>query len=209
MKAQNRVQWVYASQNNDELAARYDEWSSEYDVDLAEEFGWVGPRRAAESFSRYVRKDARVLDAGSGTGLVGLCLAELGYRDLVGIDLSRGMLEEARKKGVYRELRQMVLGEPLDWPTHGFDAVISVGVFTVGHAPARAFEELVRITKPAGHVVFTLRPDVHAEAGFDEMQKHLESEGRWKCLEVGEPFQTLPKGEPDVYHQVWVYEVRA
>jgi hypothetical protein len=25
---------------------------------------------------------------------------------------------------------------------------------------------------------------------------------------VSEPVQVLPKGEPDVYHQVWVYQVK-
>lgn len=35
----------------------------------------------------------------------------------------------------------------------------------------------------------------------------LESEGKWKLVQVGEKYQALPKGEPDVYHQVWVYQV--
>ena len=99
---QNRVQWVYSSQNNRELAERYDEWATAYDSDLAEKFGWVGPQQATEVFSRHVPKDASVLDAGAGTGLVGQCLAGLGYRDLVAMDLSSGMLEEARRKDVYR-----------------------------------------------------------------------------------------------------------
>ena len=31
MASENRVQWVYASKNRDELAARYDEWAKDYD----------------------------------------------------------------------------------------------------------------------------------------------------------------------------------
>lgn len=209
MKAHNRVQWVYSSRDNHELAERYDQWSSEYDVDLAEEFGWVGPKRAADTLARYVPRDATILDAGAGTGLVGQCLADLGYHDLVGIDLSPGMLREAAGKGVYRELRQMVLGAPLDLETDAFDAVISVGVFTVGHAPAEALRELARVTRPDGHVVFTLRPDVYETAGFRDVQDALESAGHWALVEMGDRFQTLPKGEPEVYHQVWVYQVRA
>lgn len=205
MKDQNRVQWVYSSQNNRELAERYDEWASEYDSDLAEQFGWIAPREAADVLSRYVPKDARILDAGAGTGLVGECLAALGYGDLVAMDLSAGMLEQARQKGVYRECRQMVLGEVLDFPTGSFDAVISVGVFTLGHAPAESLHELVRITKPGGHVLFGLRPDVYEANGFKEVQAELESRGAWKLVEEGREFQPLPKGEPEVYHQVWVY----
>ena len=117
------------------------------------------------------------------------------------------MLDEARKKNAYREFHQMVMGEPLDYPTDSFDAVISVGVLTVGHAPASSFDELIRITKPSGYIVFSLRPDVYRDSGFKEKQGALESEGKWKLVEVSEEFQPLPKGEPDVYHQVWVYQV--
>ena len=207
MPEESRVQWVYSSQNNQELAERYDEWAKEYDTDLAQDFEWLSPQRAAEAFAQHVPKDARVLDAGAGTGLVGVLLDRLGYKQMVAIDLSQGMLEEARKKNVYSEFRQMVLGETLDFPSDSLDAVISVGVMTVGHAPAGSFDELVRVTRPGGHIVFTLRPDVHRNDGFKEKQDSLEAARKWELVETSEEFQPLPKGEPEVYHQVWVYRV--
>ena len=162
-----------------------------------------------EVFARYVPIDTRVLDAGAGTGLVGELLSRLGYEDMVAIDLSLGMLEESRKRTIYRQLSQMVMGEPLDFPTDSFGAVVSVGVLTVGHAPASSFDELIRITRPGGYIIFTLRPDVYENSGFREKQEALESAGKWKLVEVSEKFQPLPKGEPDVYHQVWVYRVNS
>ncbi len=207
MPEESRVQWVYSSQNNQELAERYDEWAKEYDTDLARDFEWLSPQRAAESCAQHVSKDARILDAGAGTGLVGVLLDRLGYKHMVAMDLSQGMLEEARKKNVYSEFHQMVLGQALDFPSDSFDAVISVGVMTVGHAPTSSFDELVRITKPGGYIVFTLRPDVYRGDGFQEKQDSLETAGRWKLAEVSEEFQPLPKGEPEVFHQVWVYRV--
>ena len=207
MEAENRVQWVYSAQDNRELAERYDQWAKEYDSDLDRDFGWLAPRRATEVFANYVSKNARVLDAGTGTGLVGEALSVLGYRDLVAMDLSPGMLEEASKKGLYREFHQMVMGEPLDFPSGSFDAVISVGVLTVGHAPASSLDELVRITRSGGYVVFTLRPDVYQDSGFKEKQDALAAAGKWRLTEVSERFQPLPKGEPEVLHQVWVYQV--
>ncbi len=208
MTADNRVQWVYSSTTNEELAERYDAWAKEYDADLEQDFGWIAPQKAAEMVGKYVPTEARILDAGVGTGLVGQCLWELGFRKLVAIDLSQGMLDEARKKGVYQELRQMVLGEELDFPTGSMSAVVSAGVMTVGHAPASSLDELVRVTEPGGHIVFTLRPDVYKESGFREKQNSLVEAGKWDLIEATEPFQALPKGEPDVYHQVWVYQVR-
>ena len=207
MARKDRVQWIYSSKDNKELAERYDWWAKNYDTDLDEGFGWLGPQRAVEFLARYVPKKARVLDAGAGTGLVGNLLVKQGYTDLVAMDLSLGMLEEARTKNVYREYHQMVMGEPLDYTTDSFDAVISVGVLTVGHAPASSLDELVRITKPGGHIVFSLRPDVYKDSGFKEKQDALEAEGKWQLVEVSEEFQPLPKGEPDVYHQAWVYQV--
>ena len=208
MTSQNRVQWVYSSTNNQELEERYDQWAQEYDADLAEEFGWLSPQRAAEMLKKYVPNDAKILDAGVGTGLVGQILWQMGYRNMVAMDLSQGMLDEARKKSVYQELRQMVMGEELDFPTDSMGAAISVGVFTVGHAPANSLDELVRVTKPGGHIVFSLRPDVYEGNGFREKQQELESSGKWSLVEVTKEFQPLPKAEPEVFHQVWAYEVK-
>lgn len=206
---ENVIQWVYASKNETELEERYDEWAKTYDEDLERDIGWYGPVRAVESFVKYVAKDARILDAGAGTGQAGKLLIDAGYSNVIGMDLSLGMLEEARKKGVYQELRQMTMGETLDYATDSFDAVVTVGVLTVGHAPVNSLDELVRVTRPGGHIVYTLRPDLAEEGGFKEKHAELEAAGLWKLAELGEPTRILPKGEPDVYHQVWVFEVLA
>ncbi len=204
---QNVIQWVYASKNEQELAERYDQWAKTYEKDLDRDFGWYGPIRAVESAVKFVSKDARILDAGAGTGLVGALMAERGYQNLVAMDLSEGMLKEARKKNVYREFHQMVMGQTLAFDTGAFDAVLSVGVLTVGHAPASSLDELVRVTRPGGYIIYTLRPDLFEEGGFKEKHAELEAAGNWKIVDVGDPTQILPKGEPDVYHQVWVLEV--
>jgi len=207
MERQDRVQWVYSSRDNKELEGRYDQWAKDYDADVDEGFGYVGPQMAVDFFTRYVPKEAKILDAGAGTGLVGELLVKQGYSNLVAIDLSLGMLKEARAKNAYREFHQMVMGEALDFPTDSFDAVISVGVLTLGHAPASSLDELIRVTKPGGYIAYTLRPDVYRDNGFKEKQDTLEEEGKWILAEVSEEFQALPKGEPDVHHQVWVYQV--
>ena len=52
MESQNRVQWVYSSRNNEELAERYDDWAKDYDSDLEQDFEWLGPQRASEVFAK-------------------------------------------------------------------------------------------------------------------------------------------------------------
>lgn len=207
MTEEDKLQWIYSSRDNKELEERYDGWATEYDSDLEHDFAWRSPQTAAKVLARYVNNNARVLDAGAGTGLVGSELAKLGFNNLVAMDLSQGMLDVANQKNVYQELRQMVMGDPLDFPTDSFDAVISVGVLTLGHAPSSSFDELVRIIKSGGYIVFSLRPDAYDNNGFKDKMDALESEGKWTFIEVSDRFVPLPKREPDLYHQIWVYQI--
>ncbi|MFC1911581.1 class I SAM-dependent DNA methyltransferase [Chloroflexota bacterium] len=207
MEQTDRLKWIISSRDKEELTEKYDNWAKDYDAELQRDFQYVGPQRTAEFLARYVPVAAKILDAGAGTGLVGEILAKMGYQNLVAMDLSEGMLAEARKKNVYREFHRMAMGEPLDFATDSFDAVVSTGVLTVAHAPASSLDELIRVTRPGGYIAFTLRPDVYAGCGFKEKQAALEAEGKWKLAEVSERFQALPKGESDLYHYVYVYQV--
>ena len=206
-ESHKRVQWVYESTTDKELEERYDQWAGDYDSDLAKEFEWNAPQNATAVFAKHVDKAAHILDAGAGTGLVGECLAEVGYKDMVAMDLSQGMLEEAKSKNVYNAFDQMALGGTLDYATDEFDAVISVGVFTRGHAPANSFDELARITKPGGLIVFSLRVDTYESAGFKQQQSGMEESGIWQLAEMTDEYQPMPQGEPAVWHRIWAYRV--
>ncbi|MDE2938997.1 MAG: class I SAM-dependent methyltransferase [Chloroflexota bacterium] len=207
MTQNDRVRWVYSSQNEQELEERYDQWAEEYDTDLESDFGWISPQRTSEYVAKHVAKEGSVLDAGAGTGLVGECLHEMGFRNMTAMDLSLGMLEVARRKSIYEALDQMTMGETLDYSTDQFDASVIVGVFTQGHAPASSIDELVRVVKSGGHIVFSLRTDTYLENGFKDKMDSLESAGLWKLVEVSDAYHPLPKGEPEVMHQVWVFQV--
>ena len=166
------------------------------------------PAVAAGFFGRYVKpEDGPVLDAGAGSGLMGEVLAPLGYGELVGIDISREMLELARRKGVYKDLHQMELGGRLDFPDDAFVAVVSTGVFTAGHAPPESFDELIRATSSGGYMIVGVRTDVYKDSGFKEKQEALEREGRWQLVEVSEPFSPLRYEDPELKAQVFAYQV--
>jgi len=62
-------------------------------------------------------KDVQIMDLGCGTGLVGKYLAGAGFKDIVGLDISPNMLEEASNKGVYKELHEHTLNEPAEFPS--------------------------------------------------------------------------------------------
>lgn len=206
METQDKLKWIYSSHNNQELVERYNQWAKDYDYDLTHEILDQSPEASVDFLIRYVTKEAKVLDAGAGTGMVGEILAKNGYTDLVAMDLSQGMLEEAKKKNVYQELHQMVMGEPLGFATNFFDATICVGVLTVGHAPASSLDELVRVTKPGGYIIFTLHTDTYENSGFKEKQAALETDGKWTLVEKSEKLH-LVANEPDVSHNIWVYRI--
>ena len=96
MDEKDRLKWIYSSKDNRELCERYNQWAKDYDNELEEDYGWMAPHIVAGCVTKYVPKEGRILDAGAGTGLVGQCLYHEGYRNLVAIDLSEGMLEKAR-----------------------------------------------------------------------------------------------------------------
>jgi predicted TPR repeat methyltransferase len=198
---------VYTARDMQELADGYDAWAEDYDNDLMS-FGYKIPAVTSGFIGRYVPSGSRpLLDAGAGTGIMGETLSLLGFDSIVAIDLSNGMLEQARKKNVYSELHQMTLGEPLDFPDNTFAATIATGVFTTGHAPASAFEELIRVTRSGGHIIFSVRADAYLEMGYKDRQAELEQAGRWRLVEITAPFQSLPLGEPDVRNQTLVCQV--
>jgi len=80
----------------------------------------------------------------------------LGYQALTGIDLSREMLARAEARGVYQELHAMDLGTRLDFADDRFAASTALGVLTPGHGPPTALDEMLRVTRPGGHLIFTV-----------------------------------------------------
>jgi MFS family permease len=197
---------LYGARNLTELRAEYDRIASAYDAELVDAMGYRSPAAVTDVARRLLPVEARILDAGAGTGLLGVALAGAGFTVLEGLDMSPGMLAVAARKNVYRDLREGRLGDELDYATGEFDGVVSAGVLTVGHAPAGCLDELVRVTSPGGHVIFTLRSD-QTPPGYEEKMAELEDTHRWQLVERGDEFQALPVAEPDVLVRVWVFRV--
>lgn len=201
------LQKVYNAQSTEELEKVYDQWAEGYDRDVTG-LGYNSPAVAAGFFARYVQPSTvPILDAGAGTGLMGEVLHAMGYNGLVGIDLSPGMLKMAEKRNAYQELRRMVLGEHLDFPDNHFGACQSVGVFTAGHAPTSGFDEIVRVVKPGGYVIFSLLVDVYEKKGFKEKLEALAAGKKWQLVEMSGSFSCLPHEDPGIKQYIFAYQV--
>ena len=70
-----------------------------------------------------------VLDLGCGTGLMGVVLSDLPLRPLVGVDLSDGMLAEARAKGLYDSLLKQDLETLLAETDQAWPVTLAADVF--------------------------------------------------------------------------------
>ena len=176
---------VLNAENLEELMAAYDEWAAKYDDDLLGEMGYVAPIIASNLLKdSLVDKEARILDAGCGTGIVGGILQEHGYRHIEGLDYSPTMLAQAEAKDIYQALHRGDLTNALEIDDHIYDAIISVGTFTCGHVGPAAFDELVRITRPGGYLCFTVREQAWDEEDYQAKVGELESRGRWELQET-------------------------
>jgi SAM-dependent methyltransferase len=89
-----------------------------------------------------------VFEAGCGTGL--LLREAAAFSRAIGLDLSRGMLQPARARGL-KVVQGSLTDVPL--PSASFDLVYSMKV--LAHVPPieRAVAELARLVRPGGHLL--------------------------------------------------------
>lgn len=186
---------VYAASDPAEVAAHYDGWAESYDADMAAN-GYRHPTICLALLARHLPRGTQpVLDAGAGTGLVGEWLGIIGYPRVEALDISEGMLAVARRKGVYAAHHVLALGGDLPFEGGYFGGVISTGVFTTGHVGAEALDELIRITRPGGAIVLTVKNTVWKD-GFANRIAALEAACRITRAEETHPYVSMP-GEPD------------
>ena len=203
----SKVQKVYAAKTQDAQEAAYDDWAADYERDLCA-MGYRSPIFAATVFARFVSPaDGPVLDAGCGGGLQAEPLAALGFEDITGLDLSDGMLGVARAKGIYSALVKAPLGAGLpEFQDNQFTACISVGTITPGHAPASAFDDLIRVTRSGGKIVTTLRNDPDQDPSYMARIDALSAAGKWRHVFTSGQFPAMPYGEPEVTSVIHVFE---
>jgi ubiquinone/menaquinone biosynthesis C-methylase UbiE len=104
--------------------------------------------------------DLRVLDIGTGIGLLPLLLAEDGAKQLVGIDISPEMLELAEylrlsrgNEAAARVTYRLAPAHALPFREETFDAVTCRLVLNHVRRPERILREVVRVLRPGGILV--------------------------------------------------------
>ena len=135
--------------NRKDNKAYYDEFSAWYERDRHHGYHAFVDKLESELVLRNAGPESIVLEAGCGTGLILRTLAPH-VRQAVGLDLSSGMLREARKRDL-----QVVQASVTDIPfaDGAFDVVCSFKVLAHVQPIAKALAELGRVLRPSGRLI--------------------------------------------------------
>ena len=197
---------AYAGGDPNITAGVYDNWAKEYEAHM-KGVGYTHPAMTAAVYTRHQPAgNAPMLDAGTGTGIMAEILPALGYPEIDGFDISSGMLALAEKKGIYRNLQKGVLGKRLDYADNSYAGVTASGVFTEGHAPLDGLDELLRVVKPGGHIVFSVAR-IYLGEQIEMKATALEDAGKWRRTETSGQYDSTPLDDKAIMAQIYAFEV--
>lgn len=140
------------------VSLSFDRVADEYDATRGGEERGV---HIARDIDPHLTGDGLVLEVGAGTGVVAMALRQLG-RDVLGIDLSPGMLRRALPRLGPRVA--VADAACLPFGEHAFGDAFAVWVMHAVGDPAAVLAETARVLRPGGRFVIcsTAPPDPNA-----------------------------------------------
>ena len=175
---------IYKLKTSEELLKYYQDWAdnNKYNKDMVD-WNYTAPHETVLILKKYAfNKNYKILDAGCGTGLVGIELKKYGYSNIEGVDFSQSMLDLV-PQDVYKKIEKVDLNKHLKFKNNTYDVVMCVGTFTYGHVKPQALDEQIRITKNKGFICFTINEGIYEEYGFDNKIKELSNNKSWDVKE--------------------------
>ena len=175
---------IYKIKKPEELLKYYQDWTdnNKYNKDMVD-WNYTAPQETVSVIRKYaLDKNSKILDAGCGTGLVGVELKKYDYSNIEGVDFSQSMLDLV-PQNIYKKIEKIDLNKPLKFKNNIYDIVMCVGTFTYGHVKPHALDEIIRITKNKGLVCFTINEGIYEEYGFDKKIKELTNNKLWNVKE--------------------------
>ena len=194
----------------------YNRNASYYD-ECMKKVGCVSQINAARELAKYLKeincpKDTRILDVGAGTGSVGQMLKEhSGYTNIVAMDISLGMLEEAKKKDVYNEFIYCDLNnDDMEKYYKQFDHAISIGCFILGVLVPETLDKMARFVKPGGLVCISFREKnlENEKLGYKQKLEEMQAKGVWKEISrIVDGYLPMDKEEQAILGCYMVFQV--
>lgn len=151
------------------VRALFDQYAPKFESALLDELGYRGPSllfKAVLAARAAVRKPAlfrRAIDLGCGTGLAATAFAR-NVDHFTGIDLSPGMIEQARASGLYAELEVADMLEGLRGkPDACADLILAADAMVYLADLGPVLEEVTRVLAAGGLLAFTV--ETHGSDG--------------------------------------------
>jgi len=147
----------------------FDQYALRYDRALVEELAYRAPHLLREAVEKVQAarglpaKFRRMLDLGCGTGLAGEAFADC-CDAMFGIDLSPAMIEQARRKNLYRGLLLADLTEALEREREPADLIVAADAFVYLADLEPVCRAAARVLEGGGLFAFTT--ETHAGAGI-------------------------------------------
>jgi predicted TPR repeat methyltransferase len=151
------------------VEATFDSFAGSFDAKLAK-LHYRAPELVASKLATPgvdASKRLDILDAGCGTGLCGPLVAPYARR-LVGVDLSAGMLAQARARDVYDEIVKGELTAFLRQCTAAFDVIVSADTLVYFGSLQDVASAAADALRPGGRFIFTVEalPDDGSDAVY-------------------------------------------
>lgn len=141
--------------------------TSEWDRQFARQASWTRGARSNLYRRANLLRARRVLDVGSGTGVVTEELASRTEAGVIGVDLERRMVDFARARGG-RATYQFGDAHDLPFQDAWFDLTACHFLLMWCQDPHQAVQEMVRVTQPGGSVLICAEPDYGGRIDYPE-----------------------------------------
>jgi demethylmenaquinone methyltransferase/2-methoxy-6-polyprenyl-1,4-benzoquinol methylase len=156
-----------------QITKMFDTISNEYDdlnrvISFGIDIKWR--KKVVQIISK--KKPTNILDIATGTGDLAISLTQTDASEIIGLDISEGMLEVGRKKILKKQLEstiKMVMGdsENLPYKNDSFDAItVAFGVRNFENLEI-GLAEILRVLKPKG-ILVVLETSVPIKFPFKE-----------------------------------------
>lgn len=156
-----------------------------------------------KQFNKYVLKEKLILDVGCGYGRTLDKLYQTGYKNLLGIDFSEGMIQRGKEQFPCLDLR-IKANQEIDLQDRSVDAVILFAVLTCikeNHEQQQLLSEIKRVLRPNGIIYvsdFLLNTD---KRNMERYRKFEKVYGNYGVFE-------LPEGAICRHHnELWIKQL--
>jgi predicted TPR repeat methyltransferase len=159
----------------DYLIELFDDYAPTFDRHLVGKLHYRGPQLLFDAVARA--GDGRrwdVLDLGCGTGLCGVLFRPVA-RTLTGVDLAPRMIDAARARGVYDQLRKCDVTDALRELAGTFDLLLAADVFIYIGDLGGVFAAAAQGLRPGGLFAFTIELLEEGDFALQRVRRYAQS----------------------------------